>query len=639
MIGNLYTVDVLSLLDEDGLNRLDQWAHQMNGITQDDLAEAYAHRDILARHLKNIDENLSQVSLPLIPYLLPAQKEHLKRRLVRAHYFSSLQLRIDEIEYRWDDVKRQKSKCAHYEKLMQAIDTSLLPPSPSLQLQTLTSNSTKATTWFGAWCLAPMIGNLMIELCSGKTSVIKNFVTEIDRKDIYMGWSRNFISCFFNLLPMGHAMKPELSSTLRDIGGGISMVNVVVVNTALAIECYLVLKNTFAGAWATRATSRPVNPFQQFTTQIRQRRFVLLNWFFLSIMHLAAFLCFSGLLDVWPWGPVFSVGARLIQLVLSYFRYQNDEAAYFKNSERLMNQIMQLNAKEQEFLLRLQNEDDLKKREELSKKYQFIREELDFLVSLHKKSEYEWSLRKEEYFWQSRLSTLFFSGVMMFSFLIIPASIVAPPIGLVIGFVGACICITSVISMSRMRSHMEEEKIRQNILSIHQGQNVKSGFADEQLSYYFNRFISLKDGEQTHESSLQMKQCYLLMLQTVYRSEYESKVIERQKTMMWINMARDVFIPLLAIGLFILIPTPIGIAAVVGFALLCFFAKTLIEKYQPLPPFCDVKFDEEKYKKFLSDPQIENLSSAEISSKSRKERWSVDGRDDFDDFSPDLSSV
>lgn len=54
------------------------------------------------------------------------------------------------------------------------------------------------------------------------------------------------------------------------------------------------MKNTFAGAWATRHHDVKVPMWEQFTTQLRQRQFVLLNWLCLSIMHVAAFLCMTG---------------------------------------------------------------------------------------------------------------------------------------------------------------------------------------------------------------------------------------------------------------------------------------------------------------------------------------------------------
>lgn len=644
MPDNLFRVDVLSLLNTEANARLDEWAHRFESresfeISDEALQEAFREREALARLLRHIDEDLKLIDLGLIPFLLPHQKEHLKRRLMRAHYLTMLQSRIDKIESRWDGFLRRKSKCAYYEQIIEAIECSTRPQSPSLQLQQLTNDSEKPLAWFGAFCLAPLVGNLMINLCAGNMAAIKNFVMEVDKKDVYLGWSRNFIISFFNALPMSYTHGSEMIQSFRDIGSGLSLLNVLVVNTAFAIECYLVLKNTFAGAWSTRVSRHPIDPLEQFKTQILQRRFVLLNWFFLSVMHLAAFLCFSGILDVWPWGPIFSVGTRFIQLVLASFRYKNEEASYALNLERLIKQINAIHEKEKEFREQLAHENDLEEQEKLRSKLRVVEDEQRLLELLYKKTNQEWLIKTEEYHSQSRLSSLFFSGVMMFSFLIIPATIIAPPIGLLIGLVGAAVCITTIISMSSMRSHFEQERVRQNILAMDQGHTAAPGIVDEHVSFYMQRFITLKDSEKTMESELEMKQCYLLMLQLRLRSDVEKKILEHQKINAWLSMARDVIAPLLAIAVLILMPTPMGIAAVVGFALLYCFIKKLVEVYQPLPEAYVLKFDDQAYLKFLEDPKIENLSSLALTSTQRQNFLNARKKDDsIDDLAPDLGS-
>lgn len=72
-----------------------------------------------------------------------------------------------------------------------------------MQLERLSDDSSKPLRWFGMRILAPLFALSMIDLCAGKTAVIKGLFVEIDKKDTYMGWSRAFILSILRLVPDG----------------------------------------------------------------------------------------------------------------------------------------------------------------------------------------------------------------------------------------------------------------------------------------------------------------------------------------------------------------------------------------------------------------------------------------------------
>lgn len=640
MSGNLYHVDVLQLLDADAKALLYQWSEaielgQDTHVSHDALVDAFRQRQSLSRLLKHVREDLRDEDISMLPFLLPHQKIHLRQRLVHAHYLTSIQARIDEIEYRWDGLLANRAQCARYASLIRALDAPFYAKdqSEAQQLEQLVEDSEKPMAWFGACVLSPILSDTMVELCAGNTVAIKNLMTEIDRKDVYVGWSRSFILSFFNLFPEYFSGNTTHLESLRDTGVLLSYTNILIVNAGLIMECYLVLKNTFSGAMATHHQHLHVDASEQFLTQLRQRRFVLLNWLFLSLLHVAAFLCFSGFINVWPWGPFFSVGCRLVQIILASARYRDEETTYYADTKRLLDQINALNDLERHLLDEILHMKDEDEKAVLLLKLKLISEDRQSLQFAYQRMKNDWMIKKDEFTQQAILSSCFFAGVMMFSCLLIPTTILAPPIGLAIGFSGAAICIIFVVALSVMRTNFANERIRQDMLHIHQppGYHIKT-VPDEQLDMYMRRFIELKGLSEYPQRQLEMKQCYLRMRQLVNRSHTQMQILEHQKVNLWLTVARDVLIPIIALSMLIFIPTPVGLGAIVGLILLHFLAKKLFKAYRPIVTSA-LKFDEEAYQKFADSPSFERLipmdSRLKDNSRCHNSKTNDNGTDDL----------
>lgn len=647
MSGNLYCVDVLHLLDADATALLSQWSEAFElgkdtQVSHDALVEAFRQRQSLSRLLKYVREDLRDEDISMFPFLLPHQKIHLRQRLVRAHYLTSIQARIDEIEYRWDGLLANQAQCARYASLIRALDAPFYAKDQEgeQQLYQLIDDSEKPLAWFGARVLTPILSDTMVELCAGNTAAIKNLMIEIDRKDVYLGWSRSFILSFFGLFPECFSGNAEHLQSLRDAGILLTYTNIVIVNAGLIMECYLVLKNTFSGAMATRHAHLHVDVSEQFLTQIRQRRFVLLNWLLLSFLHVAAFLCFSGFIDVWPWGPFFGVGCRLAQIVLASARYRDEETTYYASSKRILDQINALNDLEKHLLYEISHAKDEDEKARLLSKLKLISEDRQSLQYAYQRMKNDWMIKKDEFAQHSMLSSLFFAGVMMFSCLLIPTTILAPPIGLAIGFSGAAICIIFVVAMSVMRTNFANERIRQDILHIHQpvGYRIKT-VPDEQLNVYMRRFVELKGLSDHPKHTLEMKQCYLRMRQLVNRSHTQMQVLEYQKVNLWLTVARDVLLPLIALSMLVFIPTPVGLGAIVGLILLHFLAKKIFQTYRPVVNY-SLNFDEKAYQKFAASPSVESLIHIDSRLKNNTKFHNSKTNDDgIDDFTSDFSGM
>lgn len=611
MPGNLYQVDSIALLDSEVLKLLKHWGDDLNqnkapAVSHEALVEAFQNRKKLALMLRFTRDDLKNYDPALFPFLLPHQKELLQQRLIRAHYLYTLQARIDEIEYRLDGLKYDRSALTYYEEQLKILQVKP-NPDPALHHQQLIQASEKPLAYFGMRVLAPVFADMMMNICAGKTSDIKIFFIEVDRKDVYLGWSRTFILSAFNLVPEAFQQESSFQTSLQNAGTYISYLNMIVVNMCLAIELILLIKNTFIGALATRKEQLSVSIWEQFVTQLNQRKFVLLNWFFLSLMHVVAFLCLSGVIQVWPWGPFFSVGCRMVQLTLMAARYDAELTQFKTNELRMTQQLELLTEKLQKLQAEYQASLDNEKKAQLLAAIRQLQLEITSIQRIKRKITVEWNLKQIEFTQQSIFTSCFFAGVMLFSCLIFPASIIAPPVALCLGVAGAAICITSIIVMSVIRANQAIEKTRDEILSVHVGKTGKMSSADHELAEYMKQFKGLLNAPSTQETELELKQLYLLMNQVVSRSITQTHLLQRQRVELWTNLARDVLLPIAGLAALIFLPTGIGLGIIAAILVISFFTKNLIEHFTPIPQY-SLKFDEKSFNNFKNQPSVNKLN-------------------------------
>jgi len=611
MSSNLYRVDVTSLLDDETSAVLKRWeadivSNSTPTVAHEALIDAFRERDLLSLMLKTTDYHLKHADESLFRYLLLYQKELLRRQLVRAHYLYALQASIDAKEFRWDGLKFDRIQCARYKKLLIKLRSSSEEiQNNALPLARLRDDYVEPFSLFGMVVLAPLLASSMFNLCAGKTAAIKNLLIDADRRNVYTGWSRALISSCLSLIP-DTFISDENIENIRNITPTMSFMNILVVNTCLGIEWYLLMKNTFAGAWATRNQALRVDPWEQFTTQWQQRKFVLLNWLFLSVMHLSAFLCLMGVLNIWPWGPVFAVGCRMVQLAIISARYEQDLTAHRSNLLRIKNQIEELNNKNKNLNLELSSCEDQTLIEKIHMDMNIIQIEIDTLRQTLKRMDVDWQLKDLEIKRQACFTTYFFIGVMLFSCLIFPPAIIAPPIALALGLAGAAICFTSIVILSKVRSDIAIDRTRSHMLSTHLNPGEKQTLMDEELNSYINKYIQLKSQPESLERDMEMKQLYLNMSQLVIASKAQSQILERQKAELILKLAQDILMPVIIVLMAFFIPTGIGLGVVASLILLHIFIKKMISVYYPMQEK-KLTFDEKRYQQFSDDPKINHL--------------------------------
>jgi hypothetical protein len=602
MTREMFETFSLSILSSDSIVALMQWEARLVSRddlipSDEDLIHAFRDRAALAKLSKAIRDDLKDVNPAMFPFLFPHQKELLKRKLIRAHFLHALQIRIDEIEVRWDGVKRNTMQCRYYEQLLDTLQHraslgEVLTPVEQLRGESVASE--KPLAWFGMMVMAPVFAKHIRALLSGKAAALKNLFLEIDRKDIYLGWSRALILSVLNLIPQSFSSEEHLETMVRSVGPEITYINFFIVQTCFAIELFSLIKNSVAGAWATRHNDVQVPVWDQFMIQWKQRRFVLMNWCFASAVNIVSFLWTIGAMDIWPWGVFFAVGFRVAQVCFLMLRYDEEQTNHREAVESIQREIRLLQEKHRKLLGDHANTTDEKAQQALKLELDIVQVEVDTLLKKRSRLFVEWRFKSVEFKHHLMFTTGFLIGVAFFSCLLFPPVLIAPAMALVIGLAGAAICFTTILLYTGMRGHFDFAKTEENEHFIH-----------EQLQACLERFQQLKS-DTSPEASLKMKQLYLEMRQLTAQSDYQRKVLQHQKVTLYTTMLRDALMPVVMIAALFFAPSGVGLGIVIGALVACVLLKLIVNHYAPKESM-KPSFNGAEYQAFLNDPSLEKL--------------------------------
>jgi hypothetical protein len=606
MLGDLLTTRSVSLLDIDANEVLARWetglrANNPYTISHKELVAAFRDRTKLSAAITASEEDLKRDDPVLFEFMPPHQRALVKRRLVRAHYLHTLQARMDKIEFRLDGLKRNVGRCRYYEWMLDKLENKPalgMPVIPEAQLRDASAVSEKPLALFGMVVLAPVVAKKMLDLCAGKTGLIKSTIMDIDRKDTYLGWSRTFTLSVMNLLPQYAVHDAQSASFLRDVGFYSGQMNCLVGMTLMGIELFLLTKNSLAGAWVTRNRALKISVWEQFTTQVQQRKFALLNWLFLTTLYMVSFLYWMGMAPVWPWGLLVSVGFRLVQLALFSFRQNEELTVYRASLQQIQDEMMKLRKKQASLKKQWEPMDDGADKQALQDQHQVLEKELQALVQAQNQliTKQRYKTIEFQYLMMSTLGML--TGAALLSVLIFPPGLVVPAVALVIGLVGASICLATIVIHTAVRGRLDYVKTEEAQASV-----------KVQLSTYFNRFNQLKGDSPSIQ--MQRKQLFLEMKLLTTQSKYNLQLIQHQKMALTVSVLRDTLMPAGILLGVLLAPSGVGIVVIVAAMLLHLFLKKLVDMQAP-KMFKDVKFDLAEYEAFAARPQLEKLHEKEM---------------------------
>ena len=648
MPGNLFNVFSVSLLDDETRGFLLQWAESLDKgvypeLSDQELVDAFKNRALLAYLLRILREDLNDIEPAMFLYLFPHQKEAIRRKLVYAHYLHTLQLRIDKIEWRWDSFKINQKQCQTYENLLRQLNQNQVVEKmadPELQLQVLNDASSKPLAYLGAVAIAPMFAQSMVNFFSGKITTIRGLLNEMDRQNTYLGWSRSFILSIFHMIPLQFVRAPGLSTSVDNAGYQLSIMNIIVVNTCLAIELFLVMKNTLRGPWVTRQSKNPVPIWEQFTTQVKQRQFVLLNLFFTSCSDFIGILCLIDVMNVWPWGLLTAMLIRIVQLCLLTMRYDRQKTEYTSRMHQIVFELDQLETKKIELETAYHQSDNPEYQQQLAQEIEVLDLEMQALIRTYQKHAIELDFKNIEFRNHLIYALSIFAGVSLLACMLFPPVAIAPVIMLAISLIGAGLCFAAVVVFSAARGHLRMMR------------TMSAGplAFEEKIDKYLDKFIELKSNlttnKQTNDTRMQMKQIYIEMMMFVIQSQEQRRILTHQKIELMVDILRDVFLPVSALLALIFLPTGIGLAVLAAALLINIFIKVLVHQFAPQAEK-QISFDEKAYAMFEETPALKHLisnknteefrCSAHSFLNSKKRNFSQDNQNENDSLLPDIN--
>ena len=605
MTTGMFETRTALLLDDSSLVVLDKWGQSLDKNSPPDFSEkalvdAFKNRVALSRLLEASRDDLKKINSAIFNYLMPYQKERLKTKLIRAHYLYSLQCEIDKVEMRWDGLAKNLAQCKNYESLYSRLNKPAVDEkiTPAAQLEEQSEQSEKPLAWFGMVVLAPLFSKHLFDLCSGKIASIKSFMADIEQKNLYMGWSRTLLLSVIVLLPQSVTAEHDPGALLNQAGPGLSYIGFFTIQFRLAIELLILAKNSFSGAWMSRHKTEKIPVWEQFTIQLDQRKYVLLNGIIFSGINVVTFLWLTGLLEAAPFGPLLSVGHRICQLCVLACRYDQELTQHRAVIEQITEERRLLLEKRDGLIIQLQAESsDIEQKRlqiQIQMRINMLQEEIDSHSDLSNQSELKWRCKNSEFKQQMMFTIGLLSGVALLSCLIFPPAAILPAIPLVFGLIGAAICFTSIILFSAARGCLDVEK-----------SNQEQEASNKQKNSYLGAFIELKKQKNRDDGTeMKMKQLYLQIKELEPQPEHQMRVLQHQQTMLFVQVLREALLPVVVLAMLISLPTGIGFGVILGVMLLSLFVNKVLDRYEPIAPEQCV-FAEDAYQAFLTRTALE----------------------------------
>jgi hypothetical protein len=581
MPDELFTTRSISLLSPSALKLLTDWEFhlavgEMRALSSAELRNALRQRADLARLIQIYRQQLNGINPALFPYLTVAQKKSLRQKIVRVHYLYSVQACLDELEIKFDKLTEDRACCRKYERLLDDLGT--LPTlgeltRPEAQLQRDSHESEKPLTWFGAYIVAPILGVNMLDFCAGKLQFTYNMLRTMDKKPLYLGWSRNLILSIMKAFPGRMQQMPIEQAAFASMAETNSYIGFVVAQTLFSLQIFLVMKNSLAGAWINKKKALQLSNLELFTLQIYPRRFVLLNLLAESVASLVMFLSLFSMVPIWPWESLVGIGFRLVQLSVLAFSFDAERTQVQKNLELIQHEMEQLRARNQE-----------------------SSEEYHHLSQAYVREAADWRFRKIEF--RNRFMGVLglLIGFALFSCLLFPPGLIPTATALVIVLTGAAVC----VGVSLLMAYLDTEvMLAKNKSDQH--------LIQEQLDAALTQFQQCQLDNPEHALP-QMKALYLEIKQLASSSQYKQRLYAHQQQVLAVSLLGDMLFPPAAIVSLLLLPTGTSLLVIGGLILLLNFAKWLINRYAPEQAALPV-FNEDEFKAFCLKPELATLES------------------------------
>lgn len=538
-----------------------------------DSREIYDNRASLALALVDAEERLNQTNAALFPFLSADQNEALEGELLLALYQLFAQYKLDWVEHQGDALPSRKKQIEQCVELLDKLRLSSALPKPQTQLEQETADSQFHTKYLGMVLVVPRLIEQMRDISSGSITPVKEGLTAFNERRLYWVWGGSTIDALLTMLSASFADTSTATLVLKGISPIAGSISWIVYFIRALLEWILLASHTveFAMSEEERELGVPWN--ERFTTQWNIRKYRLLNDSIWGLCNLACFTLLAASGPLAYWGNALTAVLLLMDVSLTWWRSQEEEAAHRVNLARYDAEIVVLQEK-------------IKRKAESL----VLQIALDDLCAAKTKATFEWKYKRLATTTDLVYSVSLIAAFCMLCCFFFPPAAVVPATALILGVVGTTLCF--VFNLVYASTNMA--------LDVWKSKELK-GLADDELNIKLNDFIGFLSGDSgAKPEDLNMKQLYLTLRELRVESQHQQDVIIYQRYQVFSSTIRDALIPPLFIAAFVFMPLGIGIPifalgmalAVTSYFMLASWKKTVEEKGLP-------EFDEAAYRDFF----------------------------------------
>ncbi|STX30220.1 Uncharacterised protein [Legionella beliardensis] len=593
------------LLGQGGIERADV----LNGLDAS-IKELYLNSSLdtlhhLRKQLPTVanyySSQLAQTNPAYFKFLNPKQRQALEDKLLFAFYILSLEHKRHTMAQRKAKIAELEANLQHCSLLLSKLRASADPLSPQNQLNAELNESPKYLKFFGYVIVAPYIvqqimafvDNKAQSINNAKTGTIIESLSNINEARLFWVWAGGMLTSIFEMLPDSFYNNQQAKDHIGDAAPITGYMSFVLYYTRFAINFLLLLKHTFKGPWMSEEEkSLNLSTWERFKTQWNQRKFALLNDLIWASANMACFFWLKGTGQLGYIGNVVTAGLLVMDLVLTIWRFWEENTVHNKQIQALKQAQAELKAQHERLekrfsalckIKQLSDEDALEK-QKLLQQLQSLEYKINDNLKLEEEMNFDWKYKR-----YSHINNIVYAAGLLSSFALmcccfVPATLIAPALAMTLGLVGAALCFVLTTVYAATNFAIEVSKLTESKRLI-----------EKERERLYQEFKNLLSGDQTKEIKDQQRLIYLQIVGLDADSEYKQRLIAFERIKLAKSILVDALIPAIVFVSLVFIPTAgIGIGVLAAGIALTLLINTLINRMGPkeakAPEFDDNAF-------------------------------------------------
>lgn len=551
---------------------------QTNAPLQFDLSDIFHHRGSLATNLNVHLKQLTETNPALFNYLNPQQKQVLEEDLLFTFYLLSVQLHLNETEHRRQQHTLKIAQLMYCARLISELRDARKTQTPALIQQQASDRSEKYLKYLGLTAFGPFLAEKVSEFSSGKTTVIKNWMDDINNRRLYWVWGGGLLASIFGMIPESFAQKPQAEAIISSPDISLGYTSWILYYTRCGLSLGLLLKHTIAGPWMSQA-ERSIPALERFKTQWNQRKFGILNDSVWATVNLVTFFWLNGRGILGYWGNLLTTGLLLFDLSLNIWRLceQNTEhnrqmAQYEEDIRTLRTRLTAARAQTQEALL--------------------LEEQLRALMQAKQAYELDWKQKQNKIILDVVYASALVIAFSVFSCCFIPPSLLLPTTTMLFGVAGSALCFILTVAYTAISGGMDLSKSKKE-------RDLASATSEDLIQ----RFTACED-------EAQKKLLYLEARRRLAKSNYHDQMMRFQTMGIVRGLLVDALMPPLVFASFMFLPFGVGFGVLAFGLVLAILSHRLISQSAPKASALG-DFDETAYQEFAQNPRLKTLKAIE----------------------------